>query len=758
MSKIEIDRILHPKKKLQEWMICMICKGVVQEPQKCNKCDSCICAKCISKCILENSLAAKCSRCLNPNFLPLMDFEKLESLSQLKFKCFVCHCHDGKIPTYIPYDSVRVHDMQCKFKSAQKGPNFPKGNLKFEAEGQSSNEDLTKNNSHLEEIKPLDRIDFKIRRDPTYRLEKLKKREEKEEKFRAETTPEINEKNIIEEIECFLCKEKIGISIYKFNRAQEQLEPLKGKIKPHMVRSEIFKLHSMIECPEIYTTCHFCKLKSRRKHIEEHFQTTCAEKIVKCHNCGADFKEKSNLFKNHNCDDKSKELEFKSLIQKTLALKVQVDEISAEIKKIRTDKKKTKLSLQQKKEQIAILEKYMIDNKKALTDDEGDESSMEYREAFIYKKEHFCSITCYCVCAKGTDQFITCDEKCMIKLWNIENKKPCGEIDALKMMSTLYPLYLPNDSPEEAEEAQHQYKISAIQQCKSTTLCILMTVFRGENEEDGFIRDIFLCIQPDYGYGETTLNFNRIPLFNDVRDFIQNEDKVRRMIQLSTSSHTGKVTKMIDLKCQSSDFILTCDDQKTLIAWEVAQAKFNYLERFSEGLGDFEDIIEFRRKSSSFYGCVALAFADKRIAILEIKFKKSKKDASKVKVVPFLKKLINMINPPKSLIEVGNNQLVIVSIEFLYYYDQKEEKCLQPTSPSVHLFQAACQVSDHSNEGVVTVEGSKLLKLWDRNKSYEKKVHYKSSDKIIWLAKIPGRRAIVACNKNSSLRLLVAYK
>ena len=117
-----------------------------------------------------------------------------------------------------------------------------------------------------------------------------------------------------------------------------------------------------------------------------------------------------------------------------------------------------------------------------------------------------------------------------------------------------------------------------------------------------------------------------------------------------------------------------------------------------------------------------------------------------------------MNSTPKLLWEVSWNQLVITSAEYLYYYNYDNEKWQQPSSPSVYQFQSICRASDKANTNVVTLEGAKTLKVWNEEKSDDKQITTKASDKIIWIEKIPGRRAIIIWGIGGIMRFLVAYK
>jgi hypothetical protein len=234
--------------------------------------------------------------------------------------------------------------------------------------------------------------------------------------------------------------------------------------------------------------------------------------------------------------------------------------------------------------------------------------------------------------------------------------------------------------------------------------------------------------------------------------------KINRMFGLSDWMHPGRITKIIDLKTKDSDYLITTDDKKAMWIWSLNDAKLTHIDTFTKGFGQIVDIIEFRRETSHFYSWIALAFEDKRIAILELKFKQSKKDANRVKVSPEFKSWVNVVNVPKGLVEVGKDMLVIVSNEFLYYYHQKDGKCLQPTSPTIYQFQSFCPVSDTDWENIITVEGAKIMKYWDHERSYDKHIQTKASDKIIWITKIPGRRAIIIWGNGGIMRFLVAYK
>ena len=117
-----------------------------------------------------------------------------------------------------------------------------------------------------------------------------------------------------------------------------------------------------------------------------------------------------------------------------------------------------------------------------------------------------------------------------------------------------------------------------------------------------------------------------------------------------------------------------------------------------------------------------------------------------------------MNTSPKLLCEVSANQLVITSAEYLYYYNYDTEKWLQPSSSSVYQFQCIWNATDSANNNVITLEGAKALKLWDEEKSYDKQVTTKASDKILWITKIPGRRAIILWGIGGIMRFLVAYK
>ena len=123
-----------------------------------------------------------------------------------------------------------------------------------------------------------------------------------------------------------------------------------------------------------------------------------------------------------------------------------------------------------------------------------------------------------------------------------------------------------------------------------------------------------------------------------------------------------------------------------MTVWHMLDGHCTHLFTFNKGFGHIEDILEFRNKTSQWYGKLALALDDKRIAILSLDFKKSSK-TGKVKVHPEFKECINLLNPPKYLCETGMNYLVIATDEYLYYYNQSTKKILQPTSPSVYHFQ-----------------------------------------------------------------------
>ena len=773
-------------------MVCMICQGIVQEPQKWSNWDHWVCSKCISDCCVKNSLEAKCKFCNNFSFMPLVDDNMLEMLQKLRFKWFLCkgiNCNSAGDSEYIPYEKVRVHDSEWKFKMKQNinkhAENYiPKAQKDIETKKRFN----TKQNINVmlqERLKGKTDVAQRVR-DLTGRAKRQmlpqnnSDSETEESKTASKSAPKkqikqpAKPKSFSETLKWFMWNEDIHVSTSRYKEVMR----LSGKevtpAKNFKMRNEIVRFHVIQDCSQRYVTCHFCKTVVARKNFQNHIKTNCGEEIVKCGNCQSDFKKDSELFKTHSWDDKVKEKKYKELLQQNFLIQDQVDNVNKQIDITSESTERTSHEILKIRAMIQKINEYMVQNRKTLTDDEGEDTidtsaspvkskKLLYEEGFAYRKENSSKIILHAVCNKGTDQFLTGDQNGIVKLWSLDSKSSIATIDILRMMFTLYPLSSIYKSEKGQAKAQAvdntvTYKLLAMTQWNSSNLCFAVGIYTPHEEVSTLSKTAFLWIQPDLKEDGKSLKIESLPQFGDMREFMENENKINRMFWVSDAIHSGRITKIIDLKTMRDDYLLSVDDQKTMIVWKLEDGKCNHIETFSKGFGSIEDVIEFRRQTSEFYGCIALAFDDKRIAVLQLKFRPSKKDPDKIKVQPEFKSCINLVNVPKYMWEVGGNQLVIASVEYLYYYNQKTSKWLQPTSPSVYQFQSICAASDSNSNQLVTIEGAKILKLWDQERSYDKQVHTKAADKILWLEKIPGRRAIILCGNGGVMRFLVAYK
>ena len=407
-------------------MVCMIWDGVVQEPQKCNNWDHWVWSKCISDWWIKNSLEAKWKFWNSFSFTPLIDELLIKELHRLKFKWFlwIKSSSDGanEENEYIPYEKVKVHDIEWNFKHKQ--------NTVFNSDDHSTrptNDAETKRRFNAQQnlnVRLKERMKDKI--DVAQKVKDLysgAKRKHQPIEQVVLKEPEViqvpiskpqsvdkpskqsSKSKIAENIEIwFLWHEEVLISSKRFREIKwiSETEPISAKLNE--IKKEIHKYHVIKEWGQRYVAWNYWKTVVARKNLQNHVKTNCTEAIVKWDECLTEFKKDSKLLRTHSCEDKVTEKKYKEILQRILDTQEKKDVITKNINKTKEEIETTRYEVLMWKTMIKKLDDYMEQNKRTLTDDECEEltndtdhsdlapKKMTYEEGFSYKKEHFAKI------------------------------------------------------------------------------------------------------------------------------------------------------------------------------------------------------------------------------------------------------------------------------------------------------------------------------------------------------------------------------
>jgi hypothetical protein len=458
--------------------------------------------------------------------MPLVDDSMLDLLENLKFKWFLwngSNCGDGS--EYIPYDKVKVHDIEWKFKLKQNINRNAEGIL---SKGHKNNEapkrfDTKQNMNILLQEKIKEKSDIAKRvKDLTSKKkfqpiqlntpvnpEEVQKQNKPKPQKRSKTSNEF--------VYCPVCTCTLTVSF-------------KSKKLPTLLT------HLTKACAQQYITCQFCKTVVARKNMPAHQKSTCTEIITKWGTWMTDFKKGSELERTHCCEDRVKEKKYKEVIHQNFVLQEQVNGVNKQIKATSEYMQKKKQELIKINAMTKSLSDYIDQNRKNLTDDEysSDATSstqpipkktkkLVYQEGFAYRKEHSWKVFHHWVLNKGSDQFLTADQTGVVKLWGLDKKVSIATFDVVRMTQTLYPISaLAKARDSQNSEKGYVYKLECMTQWQSTNLVFVIGIY---TQEDRIVRSIFLAIQQDYAERQKSLNVETLPKFYDVNEFMENEEK-----------------------------------------------------------------------------------------------------------------------------------------------------------------------------------------------------------------------------------------